>query len=269
MKLMNPKKQLSPKEEDLYFEVQADFGITKHLGGLGITKELIELCNVGKGKNVLEVGCGVGKTPCFLAEKYDLKIVGIDISEEMIKRSRERVKRKGLEGRIDFKVADAQNIPYKDNTFDAVICESVTAFIENKSKAVNEYVRVTKPQGFVGLNECHWIKPPPDDLIKYTSHVIGGADFRSSDGWKKLLEDAGLTDIKVKTYKLTPLNQFIGEVSQMDFRDYTSASYRFLTQGFTNPAYRRFAKEVLSSPKNIFKLFEYLGYGVYVGKKKG
>lgn len=266
---MNPKEQLSPKEEALYFELQADFGITKHMGGLRATRELIELCNIGKDNYILEVGCGVGTTPCYIAEKYGLRVVGVDISEKMIERSKERAKRKGLESRVEFRVADAQTLPFKDDIFDAVIGESVTAFVEDKPKAVREYVRVTKPQGFVGLNECLWVKTPPPELVDYISRIMAGAEFRVSDGWKELLEGAELTDIEVRTYKLNALSQFIGEITQLDLRDYASAWYRFLSQGFTNPAYRRFAKEVLSSPRNIFKLFEYLGYGVYVGKKRG
>lgn len=267
MKLMNSKEQLSPTEKALYFELQADFGITKHLGGLRATRELVELCNIGKGNYILEVGCGIGTTPCYIAEKYGSRVVGIDISERMIERSKERAKRKGLESIVEFRVADAQNLPFKDDIFDAVICESVTAFVEDKPRAIREYVRVTKPQGFVGLNECIWVKTPPSELVGYISRIMAGAEFQTSEGWKELLVEAGLKDIEVRTYRLNALNQFIEEIKQLDFRDYASAWYRFFSQGLVNPTYRRFAKEVLSNPKNIFKLFKYLGCGIYVGKK--
>ena len=63
---MENKKQILPEEtsglESFYFEFQAEIGFTKHMGGLKATKELIELCHIDKGKYVLEVGCGVGKT---------------------------------------------------------------------------------------------------------------------------------------------------------------------------------------------------------------
>lgn len=42
-----------------------------------------------------------------------------------------------------------------------VVCESVTAFPEDKRKAVSEYVRITKPGGHIGLNETTWLKTPP------------------------------------------------------------------------------------------------------------
>jgi len=48
--------------------LQADIGITKYAGGLKTTRELIELCHINKDTYVLDVGCGVGLTPCYLAK---------------------------------------------------------------------------------------------------------------------------------------------------------------------------------------------------------
>lgn len=266
---MNAREQLSPEEKTLYFELQADVGITKHMGGLKATRELIELCHIEEGKYVLDVGCGIGITPCDIAGKHGCRVVGVDISERMVDRSNERAKRKGVENRVEFRVADAQNLPFEDAIFDAVIGESVTAFVENKQKAVSEYVRVTKPGGYVGLNECIWIKAPPPELVEYISRIIGGAEFRTSDGWKELLEGSGLKDVEVRTYKFNALSQYIEEIRRLDFVfvEYLRAWYRFLSQCIASPAYRWFAKEILSSPKNILKFLESVGYGIYVGRK--
>jgi len=57
-----------------FFDFAAEVGLTKHLGGLGATEALVELCHIGEGKYVLDVGCGTGLTPCFLAlAKYRLR----------------------------------------------------------------------------------------------------------------------------------------------------------------------------------------------------
>ncbi|MEW6455169.1 MAG: class I SAM-dependent methyltransferase [Acidobacteriota bacterium] len=133
-----PRKRLS------YFELQAYWGITKHMGGLEATKELIELCKINKDKHILDVGCGVGKTTCYIVKRYDCKVMGVDISQSMIERSSERVKREGVEDKVNLIMADAQNLPFKERVFDAVICESVTAFPKDKKRAVNEYARVVK-----------------------------------------------------------------------------------------------------------------------------
>lgn len=54
---------------------------------------------------------------------------------------------------MEFHVADAQNLPFDDNQFDVVICESVNAFVPNRAKAASEYVRVIKSGGFLGMSE--------------------------------------------------------------------------------------------------------------------
>jgi ubiquinone/menaquinone biosynthesis C-methylase UbiE len=101
-------------------------------------------------------------------------VVGVDILEAMVERSRERAKREGVMDRVEFKVADAQNLPFEDSLFDAVITESVTAFPADKQKAVNEYARVTKPEGFVGLNESTWLKyPPPPEMVAWAGQDLG------------------------------------------------------------------------------------------------
>ncbi|MCX6010147.1 MAG: class I SAM-dependent methyltransferase, partial [Chloroflexi bacterium] len=150
---MESKEQSSPEKiselENSYFEVQAYWGMTKHMGGLKATEQLVELCHINQDKYVLVVGCGVGVTPCYLAKRYGCRVVGVDLSEKMVDRSKEGAKRKGVENRVEFRIADAQNLPFEDVTFDAVICESVNAFIENKPRALSEYVRVIKPGGYV------------------------------------------------------------------------------------------------------------------------
>ncbi|MBA7710182.1 2-methoxy-6-polyprenyl-1,4-benzoquinol methylase [subsurface metagenome] len=188
---MENKDQLSREEiselEDPYFDLQAKMGFTKHMGGLKATRELIELCHTNKDKYVLDVGCGVGITACNIVKRYSCKVVGVDISEEMIARSNERAKRKGVEGRIEFQVADAQNLPFQDALFDVVISESATAFLEDKQSAINQYVRVTKPGGYIGLNETTWIKGmPPTEIVEYLFRTAGGVKPETPSGWKEL-----------------------------------------------------------------------------------
>jgi len=267
---MENQRQLSPKEvsepELSYFEFQAAFGFTKHTGGLKATNELIELCYIDKGKYVLEVGCGVGRAACYIAKRHGCRVMGVDISEGMIDRSNERAEREGVEDKVEFRVADVQDLPFKDNLFDAVIGESITAFPEDKQKAVGEYVRVAKPGGYVGFNETTWIETAPPELAEYLSRMTG-AKPETPDGWRELLVDSGLRDVVVKTYKVNALDQWINEIRELDFRDYSRAWYRFLSLLIKSPACRRFAREALSMPGNIFSLFEYLGYGIYVGRK--
>jgi len=269
---MKNKKQLSREEkaepELSYFELQAYWGVSKpHMGGLKATKELIELCHIDENKYVLDVGCGVGVTPCYIAKKYGCRVVGVDISEKMLSMARERAKRKRAGNRIKFMAADAQNLPFRSNLFDAVISESVNAFVKDKKKAISEYIRVTKPGGYLGLNEATWIKEqPPADFVEYLSRITG-AKFETSDNWKKLLGKSGLKNIEVKTYKINALSQFINEIKYIGLGDILRGWYKFLSLGIKSSAFREYLKEAWP-PKSVFKnFFKYFGYGIYVGRK--
>jgi len=267
------KKQSSPQEvsqqELAYLELQADMGITKHMGGLKATKELIELCHIDKGKYVLDVGCGIGTTACHLAKNYGCRVVGVDISEKMIHWSNERAKREGVENRVKFMVADAQNLPFEDALFDVGICESVNAFIEDKQRAISEYVRVTKPKGYVGLNEATWIKtPPPTEFVEYFSHAVEKVEILAPDGWEELLESSGLKDIVVRTYKLSALSEFTDRIKLLGFKRILGAWYRFLSRCIVNSGYRKYTKKLIKESSHIPKgIFEYFGYGIYIGRK--
>jgi arsenite methyltransferase len=71
------------KNQPGFFDFAAEAGLTKHIGGMEATESLIELCHIAKGSFVLDVGSGVGVTPCFIAKKYGYRVVGVDILQRM------------------------------------------------------------------------------------------------------------------------------------------------------------------------------------------
>jgi len=256
-----------PEQELSYFEIQAYWGATKHAGALKSTRELIELCHIDKGRYVLEVGCGVGITSCYIAKTYDCRVIGVDISEKMIDWSKERAKGEGVENRVEFRIADVQNLPFENAIFDAVIGESVTAFLKDKQRGMSEYARVTKPKGYVGLNEMTWTKvSPPAELVEYYSRSTG-ARPETLDGWKELLEGSGLKDIVVRTRNLDVLSDFIGNIKRLRSEDFSRSLYRLLSLSISSSAFRKYVRETLPPLKIIKDINEYLGYGIYVGRK--
>jgi arsenite methyltransferase len=254
-----------------YFELQALWGFTKHFGGLKATDELAEMCHIDRDAYVLEIGCGVGTTTCHLAKKYGCRVIGIDLSEKMVEWSRTRARRKDVTERVELRQADAQNLPFQDAHFDVVISESVTTFVEDKPKALCEYARVTKPGGYVALNEGTWNKPsPPPELVKYTNLMLAGAVFMTADEWKQLLEGSHLREIVVRPHKLNMVSQGINEMRGLDFYDFMDqlrGVNSFMSLSIKSPAFRQYAKAITPSPKIIMDFFAYLGYGTYVGRK--
>jgi arsenite methyltransferase len=79
-----------------FFDFAAEVGLTKHMGGLKATDKLIELCHINKDSYIPDVGCGVGATACYVAEKVGCRLMGVDILDKMVERSMERSSRHKL-----------------------------------------------------------------------------------------------------------------------------------------------------------------------------
>jgi SAM-dependent methyltransferase len=252
-----------------YFDLQATWGVTKHFGGTDTTDVLAALCQIDRDAYVLDVGCGTGMTPCYLAQTIGCRVVGVDLSERMIAWSRRRARRARLEDRVAFAVADAQCLPFDDHTFDAVICESVTAFVADKPRAVSEYARVVRPGGSVGLAEGIWLIPPPADLAAYLARVMGGANFLPPDAWSNLLAGAGLINLVAQRSSISARRQWKSELQRMDRDERQEYLQAWKTLGsllVTSAPFRRYLRE-LWPPRSAFHLFDYFGYGIFVGGK--
>jgi arsenite methyltransferase len=253
-----------------FFDFAAEVGLTKHIGGLGATDKLAELCSITQGKYVLDVGCGAGATPAYLVKRYGCRVVGVDISQRMIERSEEMANREAVAGQTEFRVADAQQLPFDDDLFDAVITESVTAFPEDKQRAVNEYVRVTKPGGYVGLNESTWLKTsPPPEVVAWASQEVGAqVKPLAREEWTELLENAGLRDLRVTIYGIDTREEASGIVRRYGWRGMLRVFRRMVALYLRNSTYRRFVKGVREQGLTPPNLQEYFGYGLYVGRKQ-
>ncbi|MFW9993795.1 MAG: class I SAM-dependent methyltransferase [Candidatus Odinarchaeota archaeon] len=247
------------------FQLQGYFNVSKHLGGLKSTNRLIESCNITGDSYVLDVGCGVGQTACYLARKTGCRVAGIDITEAMVIRAKERVVKGKFEDRVEIKQADAVTLPYGDNIFDAVITESVIVFINDKQGALDEFKRVLKPGGHIGLNETMLVAPsPPEDVIKaLTDSEFFVAEVLTPERAEELLKNAGFQKIEGFTHKIGIWGELVGHFKRFGIRGSLKSISRSLGS-IRNPTYRKFMKEAKSLPRSVTK---YLGYGIYTGEK--
>jgi SAM-dependent methyltransferase len=106
-----------------------------------------ELLGVAESWSVLDVGCGLGEVCADLAELVGLsgRVVGVDVSAEMITRARERWSHLATE----FDVAEAEALGFEDATFDAARAERVIQHLQNPARAIAEMARVTRRGGRV------------------------------------------------------------------------------------------------------------------------
>lgn len=254
-----------------YFDLQASWGFTKHLGGTGATDMLLAHCGVGDTTRLLEIGCGVGVTACHAVQDFGCYVMAVDLSAAMIAWARRRVRRLALAQQISFATADARQLPFPDDSFDAVICESVLAFVPEPGAALAEFARVTRPGGHVGVTEGLWRKPPPPELEDYLARATGGAHFLSPDAWTALVRNAGLTITAAECHRVSALAQWrddLGRLSGSDLGDYARAWRAFLTGLITSPALRRYVASVWPTSPRILRVFDTFGYGIFVGRKE-
>lgn len=257
-------------QQQKFFDFAADVGLTKHMGGIQATEELAQLTHISKGKCILDIGCGVGMTPCFLAKRYDCHVVGFDRVEAMVEKSKRRAMKEKCIDRVDFRVADAQELPFEDNFFDAVITESVTAFTEDQASAIKEYVRVVKPFGYVGLNESTWLKTPvPQELMAWVSQdESAGGKPLSADAWEALLIAAQLQNIIIKEYPIDVKEESKSLMRRYGLGNMLGILGRMFLLYFKNEAYRKFVRDVQKGGITPPNLDEYFGYGLYIGQKQ-
>jgi arsenite methyltransferase len=160
---------------------------------------LLEELKPHEGMRVLDIGSGSGETVLAIAERVGSrgKAVGIDFSPDGIKLARENAKKRGLEGVAEFHQAHAVELPFPDNSFDAVVSECVVCLIQDKQKALNEKVRVLKSGGRVIMHDVITWAPMPramrEDKGLYCG-CVGGAV--SLNEYVEMMTKAGLTDIK-------------------------------------------------------------------------
>ena len=123
--------------------------------------------------NLLEIGCGIGKTTHFLAEKYNkLKITAIDYDKGQIGIAKKNKK----SNNIEFKQRDATSLNFKNNSFDYIIETNVFHHIKNYEDAIKEARRVLKKNGyfylmdisqyFFGLPLIKFLFPPESYITK-------------------------------------------------------------------------------------------------------
>ncbi len=246
-----------------YLDMQAYVGITKHIGGRAATDELAALCHVARAHEVLIVGCGIGVSCAYIAKKHSCHVVGVDISEKMIEWSHRRAREERVEDKVEFRVADVLDLPFEKDRFDAVLVESVIAFVDDKARAMRECARVTKPGGYVGLNESFFTVPPTSQTSEMVRRELG-VDIPLIQTWHDLWETSGLRDRVVNLHRINARREIQDRLRWIGARWTLKAFGRLFRLYQTQPVARQSLKAQFGSSAGSLST---MGYGIFVGRK--
>jgi ubiquinone/menaquinone biosynthesis C-methylase UbiE len=166
-----------------------------------VGEELCEALDLKAGSKVLDVAAGNGMASLAAARRW-CEVTSTDYVPALLERGRARAIAEGME--IEFREADAENLPFADGSFDTVISTFGVMFTPNQDKAAAELLRVCKPKGSIGL--ANWT---PDGFIGHVFKTLGKylpppAGTKSPALWgtrPRLGEmfDAGASTVKVQS----------------------------------------------------------------------
>ncbi|MBU7044641.1 MAG: methyltransferase domain-containing protein [Theionarchaea archaeon] len=253
-----------------WYNFQGSMGIPIiHLGGARATEDLLALCNITEESEVLDIGCGTGYTACKIAQKYNSHVVGIDISEDMIVKAQERAQQHHLKS-IELHIADVFDLPFQNETFDAVIMESVLNLLpDEKREALVEIVRVLKPGGVLGANEDFIYPETPDKVLNHLTAVLPIKTFFTPQELRQLFEDSGLEVVHCKENPsrgvITP-KEIVNIIRTMGLVRFLSYSVRSMV----DPDIRRIARYYREGSNIMIKYKEtrdFFGYALIIGRK--
>jgi SAM-dependent methyltransferase len=178
-----------------YIDFLAKFGVGgAHPGGLLLTKSMLSQEKIPPGSLILDAGCGTGQTAAYLYQEYQANVVGLEINTIMIEKAKNRFQ--NLQLPIQLVQGSVEKIPFTENTFDYILCESVLAFV-NKPLALKEFFRVLKKEGRFIANEMTintTLSQKEEDEIKEFYAIDS---LLLEEDWKNLLTETGFQNIEI------------------------------------------------------------------------
>ena len=179
----------------------ASIPLTADLGlGCGNPTALGEL---RPGETVVDLGSG-GGIDCFLAARKvgaDGKVIGIDMTPEMLDRAREAARGGGY-GNVEFRLGEIENLPVADASVDAVISNCVINLSTEKQRVFHEAWRVLKPGGRAMISDIMLTESLPERLRANAALFAGcvsGAILRGE--YLSMMKSAGFVDVRIASEK--------------------------------------------------------------------
>lgn len=151
---VKPYNQTQTKKEqvaEMFNNIAFRYDFLNSLLSLGIhkgwRKKAVRIFKEKKPKLILDVATGTADFAIANLAAEPEKVIGVDISAGMLEMGRQKIRKAGLESRIELQLVDAEGLPFADNSFDAITVAFGVRNFENLEKGLQEMQRVLKPGG--------------------------------------------------------------------------------------------------------------------------
>jgi len=163
--LLSKFKQNKENIVNIFEIISKKYRLFNNLSTFGLINywrdQLVKTVNPDQNDLILDLCTGQGSVSCLLAEKHpEVKIIGVDFCEDMLKKARENINNKKIKDNIQFKSGNALSLNFPDNYFDHVTISFGLRNIKNMSLAIKEMKRVVKPGGKIICMDLARVKIP-------------------------------------------------------------------------------------------------------------
>ena len=147
----NSEAEKKEQVAEMFDNISKRYDFLNHILSLNIDKswrrKVVRMIQVDQPSMILDVATGTADLAIALAKGTGADITGADISEGMLSVGREKICKKGLSKKIVLELGDSENLPYPDNTFDAITVAFGVRNFQNLSNGLKNMMRVLKPGG--------------------------------------------------------------------------------------------------------------------------
>lgn len=194
------KDQSTSKKEQIttmFDAVAPRYDFLNQLLSLGIhkgwRKKAISLLKAQQPQTILDIATGTADFAIEAMRLHPEKVTGIDISEGMLNFGREKITRLNLQNKIELHLADSENLPFTDNSFDAITVGFGVRNFENLEKGLRDMHRVLKPGGTMVILEFSKPKVFPVKQLytiyfKYITPMVGKLFSKDNSAYTYLPE---------------------------------------------------------------------------------
>ncbi|MDH3818853.1 MAG: bifunctional demethylmenaquinone methyltransferase/2-methoxy-6-polyprenyl-1,4-benzoquinol methylase UbiE [Myxococcales bacterium] len=226
----------NPGSGEMFDHIAGRYDLLNRVMSMGIDqswrRKTVAAMELPAEARVLDLATGTGDLALMIARIHpEARVVGSDPSSRMLKVGADKVARSGLADRVQLQAGDAQALPYEDDSFDGCCIAFGIRNVPDRSAALAEMARVTKPGGRIAVLELGepsigWLSPIARFHVRKVIPKIGGmlsgsreykylqesiAAFPSADDFAKQMQACGLNVLDVKPLTFGACTLFVAE----------------------------------------------------------